>query len=98
VYLKICWIDKKEMEDFEKALSEWMKTKAEYANSLPGPDDTTRKKYSDALKKLLESLDNLRTDFPQATLHDCADKDEANDTRVFLGHTALGTFKEEEDD
>jgi hypothetical protein len=73
VYLKICWIDKKEMEDFEKALSEWMKTKA-------------------------ECLDNLRTDFPQATLHDCADKDEANDTRVFLGHTALGTFKEEEDD
>ncbi len=93
VFLKICWIDKDEMKNFEKDLASWMKVKAEYIAALPAPTDTLQKKYSAALEKLITTMLGLRTDFPEATLHDCTDKDEANDNRVFLGQTALGTFK-----
>jgi len=98
VFLKICWIDKDEMKKFETALSDWMKAKAEYSEALPAPGDAKQKKYSAALEKLIVSMQDLRTDFPEATLHDCTDKDEANDNRVFLGHTALGTFNPNQDE
>ena len=93
VFLKICWIDKEEMKNFEKDQADWMKAKAEYTAALPAPTDPLQKKYSAALDKLIITMLGLRTDFPEATLHDCTDKDEANDNRVFLGQTALGTFK-----
>ena len=98
VFLKICWIDKDEMKKFETALSDWMKAKADYNEALPAPGDAKQKKYSAALEKLIVSMQDLRTDFPEATLHDCTDKDEANDNRVFLGHTALGTFNPNQDE
>lgn len=98
VFLKICWIDKKEMKAFEEAFDDWKKTKAEYTEALPAPSAAKQKKYSDALEKIIKAMQDLRTDFPEATLHDCTDKDEANDNRVFLGHTALGTFNPIEDE
>jgi hypothetical protein len=98
VFLKICWIDKKEMKAFEEAFDDWKKTKAEYTEALPAPSVAKQKKYSDALEKIIKAMQDLRTDFPEATLHDCTDKDEANDNRVFLGHTALGTFNPIEDE
>jgi len=98
IFLKICWIDKKEMAAYEKALSDWMKAKAGFVNAMPSPSDALQKKYSNALDKLITVLQDLRTDFPEATLHDCTDKDEANDNRVFLGQTALGTFNPQPDE
>jgi len=98
VFLKICWIDKEEMKKFETSLEDWMKVKAEYNESLPAPTDAKQKKYSAMLEKLIATMQDLRTDFPEATLHDCTDKDEANDNRVFLGHTALGTFNPNQDE
>jgi len=98
VFLKICWIDKEEMKKFETALTDWMKAKAEYNEALPVPGDAKQKKYSAALEKLIVTMQDLRTDFPEATLHDCSDKDEANDNRVFLGNTALGTFNPNQDE
>jgi len=98
VFLKICWIDKDEMKKIETALGDWMKAKADYTEALPSPGDTKQKKYSAALEKLIITMQDLRTDFPEATLHDCTDKDEANDNRVFLGHTALGTFNPNQDE
>jgi hypothetical protein len=59
-------------------------SKADYNEALPAPGDAKQKKYSAALEKLIVSMQDLRTDFPEATLHDCTDKDEANDNRVFL--------------
>jgi hypothetical protein len=92
VFLKICWIDKKEMRRFEDALAEWMKAKADRYVKLPAPGVAKQKAYSDSLEKLIVAMQDLRTDFPEATLHDCTDKDEENDNRVFLGNTSLGTF------
>lgn len=98
VFLKICWVDKDEMKKFETALTEWMKAKADYTAAMPAPSVNEQKKYSAALEKLIITMQDLRTDFPEATLHDCSDKDEANDNRVFLGNTALGTFNPVEDE
>jgi hypothetical protein len=92
IFLKICWVDKEEMAAFEEAYIGWLMAKATYTKALPIVNETTQTTYAEALKKLIEKMENLRTDFPAATLHDCTDKDEENDTRVFLGHTALGTF------
>jgi hypothetical protein len=60
--------------------------KAEYTAALPAPTDTP--KIFSSIDKLIITMLGLRTDFPEATLHDCTDKDEANDNRVF-GQTAL---------
>jgi len=93
VFLKICWVDKVEMKDFEEAYSAWVNAKAQFAAALPNPSQQVQDNYSDALKNIITALEILRTDFPVATLHDCVDKDETNDTRVFLGSTFLGEFK-----
>lgn len=92
VFLKICWVDPEEMGNFETAYSAWVKARAAYYKTLPQPTDPQVQLYSDALKNMIEVLESLRTDFPVATLHDCKDKDEANDTRVFLNQTLLGNF------
>jgi len=96
--LKICWVDKTEMKKFEEAMAGWLKTKAAYYKAFPAPQAVVQKNYSEALKKLIDNIQSLRTDFPEATLHDCVDRDETNDNRVFLGHTALGTFNPTENE
>ncbi len=93
VFLKICWVDKKEMAAFETAYAAWATGKAKYYAALPTPSGAAQSAYTEALKNLLAALEALRTDFPIATLHDCIDKDETNDTRLFLGNTFLGEFK-----
>lgn len=98
VQLKICWIDKMEMEEFEKAFSTWKKEKAAYTAALPSPSTPLQKRYTESLAKLIEVMQDLRTDFPEATLHDCSDSGVENDNRVFLGHTALGTFDPDPDE
>jgi hypothetical protein len=98
ILLKICWVDKTEMKKFEEAMAAWIKAKAAYNKALPAPQAAVQKNYSDALKNLIENMQSLRTDFPEATLHDCVDRDETNDNRVFLGHTALGTFNPTENE
>ena len=86
------------MKKFEEAMAGWIKTKAAYYNAFPAPQAVVQKNYSEALKKLIDNIQSLRTDFPEATLHDCVDRDETNDNRVFLGHTALGTFNPTENE
>jgi hypothetical protein len=98
IILKICWVDKKEMENFEAAYADWIIQKAQYVENLPSPSASQQKKYSDSLAKLIIVLEALRTDFPAATLHDCEDRDEANENRVFLGQTVLGTFNPTQSD
>lgn len=98
IMLKICWVDKKEMENFESAYSDWVIQKAQYIKNLPSASANQQKKYTDSLAKLITVLEALRTDFPAATLHDCGDRDEANESRVFLGQTVLGTFNPTQSD
>lgn len=81
------------MAAFETAYAAWVIAKAKYYAVLPKPTPAEQAAYTDVLKNLIVTLEMLRTDFPIATLHDCIDKDETNDTRVFLGNTFLGEFK-----
>jgi hypothetical protein len=98
ILLKICWVDPAEMKAFEEAYSVWIKARKTWYDSLPLPPANIQTVYTDALNKLIDVLEGLRTDFPTATLHDCADRDELNDTRVFLGNTLLGTFNPTHED
>lgn len=98
VFLKICWVDKEEMAKFETAYAAWIKAKTTYFKTLPSPSVAAQQAYSAALKDLTDTLENLRTDFPVATLHDCKDRDEENDSRVFLNQIALGNFKPTHED
>ncbi len=77
--LKICWVSKKELEEFSQLYCSWL---AELAR--PEPDAATLHSRLDALLKVFTNLNNV---YPQATLHDCIDGND--DNRVFLGHTAI---------
>ncbi|HMP91396.1 MAG TPA: hypothetical protein PKD90_00875 [Phnomibacter sp.] len=92
VLLKICWVDQQEMQQFETAYAKWTDALLQYAKAKPLVQPLQLIQYNTALSGMVEALEKLRTDFPTATLHDCQDRNELNDTRVFLGGTVLGTF------
>jgi len=77
--LKICWVSKKDLAEFSLLYCSWL---AELAK--PEPDVVTLHDRLDALLKVFTDLNNV---YPQATLHDCIDGND--DNRVFLGHTAI---------
>jgi hypothetical protein len=77
--LKICWVSKKDLKEFGKVYCKWL---AEFAK--PEPDAVS---LHDRLVDLLQVFTNLNNVYPQATLHDCIDGND--DNRVFLGHTAI---------
>jgi hypothetical protein len=96
--LKICWVDQAEMKAFEEAYEKWALARQLYQTQLANPTAPQQQAYSDALKIMIDTLEALRTDFPIATLHDCEDRDETNDNRVFLTGTVLGTFNPTHED
>ncbi|HZL09949.1 MAG TPA: hypothetical protein VFC65_08125 [Prolixibacteraceae bacterium] len=77
--LKICWVSKESLKEFDKLYCGWLKELAQ-----PEPDATTLHDRLDALLKVFTNLNNV---YPQATLHDCIDGNDSN--RVLLGHTAI---------
>lgn len=86
VYIKICWIDHAQMIAFEAALKDWMAAKTGLH-----PDPETLRQKQDAL---IGVLDDLRSIYPVATLHDCDDPSESLNP-VVLNHTAIGIFSED---
>lgn len=83
IYVKICWIDRAPMAAFEAAYWTWRKDLAADAPSLPDSQDALIKVWRD-----------LRSVFPEATLHDCIQGDD--DNPVVLDNTMLGTFHAED--
>lgn len=77
--LKICWVSKESLKEFGDLYCNWL---AEL--SKPEPDAATLHDRLDALIKVFTNLNNV---YPKATLHDCVDGNDSN--RVFLGHTAI---------
>ncbi|MBL7701135.1 MAG: hypothetical protein JNM14_02700 [Ferruginibacter sp.] len=77
--LKICWVSKKELKEFGNVYCKWLAELSE-----PEPDAVELHNRLDALLKVFINLNNV---YPQATLHDCVDGND--DNRVFLGHTAI---------
>lgn len=77
---KVCWIDKDNMAQLEKAYKNWLAIK-HGASSV----DASKKKQ--ALINALAQIHNL---YPVEQLHDC----ESDETGFVIGRTALGTLKE----
>ena len=77
--VKICWVNKKELALFSQLYCAWLAELAKQAH-----DAVTLHNRLDALLKVFANLNNV---YPQATLHDCVDGND--DNRVFLGHTAI---------
>lgn len=83
ISLKICWIDRDQMAEFECAYMEWLE-----AN---GACDATPESVSPKLNTLIEVMHNLKNVYPVATLHDCDDA-VAGSSPVVLNFTSLGTL------
>jgi hypothetical protein len=82
VQLKICWIDHEQMQQLETALQAWLQALATEPFASPLLTQTQN--------ELLAILQQLRSKYPTATLHDCDDDDSGEPVR--LGSTNLGGF------
>lgn len=79
---RICWVGNEEMRDLDRTWQAWLALAAD-----PEADPAA---LSDALRELIAALERLRTIYPPASLHDCAEGDDENIVR--LGATNLGLF------
>ncbi|MBG6132805.1 hypothetical protein IWQ47_004365 [Aquimarina sp. EL_43] len=77
--VKICWVSEEQLQEFEEAYCNWLLELAK-----PESDEII---LHDRLKKVLEIFKNLKSVYPQATLHDCEDGDDEN--RVRLNSTII---------
>ncbi len=89
IMLKICWLNNDLMRQFELAYKKWIETLAAFS-SEPTAGNTSA--FKDANNHMLSILASLHSEYPQASLHDCAESKEGSNT-VMLGKTVLGTFK-----
>ncbi|GMQ25621.1 hypothetical protein Aoki45_23030 [Algoriphagus sp. oki45] len=83
VFLTICWIHPKHMEQLEKAWKTWLLENLKQA-SHP-------KQLSQALGNLIEILEKVRNVYPSGTLHDC-EVDDNLDQSIILNFSSLGEF------
>ncbi|NHF58031.1 hypothetical protein FK220_001675 [Flavobacteriaceae bacterium TP-CH-4] len=77
--VKICWVSEEQLQEFETDYCDWL---SELAKVEPDKID-----LHDKLVKLIETFKNLKSVYPQATLHDCEDGDDEN--RVRLNSTII---------
>lgn len=77
--IKICWVSEEQLKEFEQQYCLWL---AELAKPLPD-----KIVLHNELTKLIAIFKNLKSVYPQATLHDCVDGDDEN--RVRLNSTIL---------
>ncbi|WP_299885362.1 hypothetical protein [uncultured Lacinutrix sp.] len=77
--VKICWVSEEQLQQFETDYCDWL---SELAKPIPDTLDLHNK-----LVQLIETFKNLKSVYPQATLHDCEDGDDEN--RVRLNSTII---------
>lgn len=79
VHVKICWVDQADMMKFEKAFKPWLSAKC-------------KNKVTPAIHKLLiKALTEIKSIYPEATLHDCVEDEDENP--LILGQTSIGSDK-----
>ncbi len=83
IHVKICWVDKEDMKLFEGAWKDWLEV-----NAMTEPDEATRQLR---LEKLINALNEIRSVYPPATLHDCDESEGENP--LILGQSNLGSIK-----
>lgn len=84
IHLRICWVDRDQMAEFECALMEWLLVR--------GDCDSRPRDVSPKLNNLIDVLYNLQNVYPVATLHDCDDDAAGTGAQVVLNYTSLGTL------
>lgn len=84
--VKICWINDQSIYGFENAYKAWITALANYSSDNTKIDDLQQ-----ANDILIQLLFNLHSEYPVATLHDCAESKDTNP--VMLGKTILGSLK-----
>jgi hypothetical protein len=88
VLLKVCWLNDELMTEFEIRYKKWVKALANYSFDAKA----NLFAFRDANDNMIDILARLHSEYPQATLHDCAESKEGANT-VILGKTVLGAFK-----
>jgi hypothetical protein len=85
--VRVCWINQDSMLSFELLYFTWIHALAAYT-----ADRSTLNGYflTEANNNLLNTLYSLHSEYPVATLHDCAESKDTNP--VTLGKTVLGTI------
>lgn len=78
----LCWIDCMQMAEFEKRYKKWL---IENSETVKSP-----LKLSNALNDLIEIITQLRSVYPEGTLHDC-NVDNTIDNAIILNRTIIGT-------
>lgn len=79
----ICWVNCEQMDEFEVAYKRWLlENSKQQKNALA---------LSKALNDLIEVLSNLRSVYPEGTLHDC-NVDETLENAIILNQTEIGTI------
>jgi hypothetical protein len=80
IFPRICWVDLKQMRDFEGKYKTWL-------------DETAKKKSPSltAINDLSDILFDLKNIYPVAKLHDCRDMD-SDDPQVTLDYSTIGVI------
>lgn len=83
IVLNICWIDCKQMGEFELRYKEWLQEKDRASiNKL---------NVSNALNRVIERITKLRSVYEEGILHDC-ESDPDGENAIVLNQTILGTL------
>lgn len=88
VLAKICWVDPKDLYEFEQRYTAW--------KDLECMDEPNRTTLHNAIKKLIKKINNLTNVYPEGVLHDCNEPSE--DEAIILNQSALGTIDDVEDE
>ncbi len=83
VFLRICWVNARQMNIFENAFRNWLESKAEGEDSCHA---------TAALNELIDILFQLQNIYPPGSLHDC-DTPSAQGNSIVLNQSILGTAK-----
>ena len=76
------------MREFETRYKTWIEKLAAFSVDKI----TNEVVFTDANNKMIDILQRLHSEYPQATLHNCDESEEGTNT-VVLNKTVLGTFK-----
>lgn len=87
IQIKVCWIDNEQLRQFEVGYKAWITALAHYFEE--GSGDPSELQVANG--SLLELLPQLKSVYPTATLHNCAESNIENNP-VMLGRTILGTY------
>ncbi|HET6992921.1 MAG TPA: hypothetical protein VFJ43_16435, partial [Bacteroidia bacterium] len=83
--LNICWIECKQMGEFELKYKKWLVENAKF--------NQDKSQLSKDLNSLIDVINQLRSVYPEGTLHDCeSDSGSGEENAIILNNTVLGTL------